>query len=154
MQIQVVKSKIHRVKVTGADLQYIGSVTIDEDLMDAANIIQGEKVQIVNINNGERLETYAIPGPRKSGEITLNGPAARKVAKGDIIIIISYGLLDFEEAKSFKPWLIFPNENDNTLTKFEKQPKKNKFYNTPNSIGSIFDLVLIVAINTERYYFH
>jgi len=116
MQIQVVKSKIHRVKVTGADLQYIGSVTIDEDLMDAANIIQGEKVQIVNINNGERLETYAITGPRKSGEITLNGPAARKVAKGDIVIIISYGLLDFEEAKSFKPSLIFPNENDNSLT--------------------------------------
>jgi aspartate 1-decarboxylase len=116
MQIQVVKSKIHRVKVTGADLQYIGSVTIDEDLMDAANIIQGEKVQIVNINNGERLETYAIPGPRKSGEITLNGPAARKVAKGDIVIIISYGILDFEEAKSFKPTLIFPNENDNSLT--------------------------------------
>ncbi len=116
MQIQVVKSKIHRVKVTGADLQYIGSVTIDEDLMDAANIIQGEKVQIVNINNGERLETYAIPGPRKSGEITLNGPAARKVAKGDIVIIISYGILNFEEAKSFKPSLIFPNENDNTLT--------------------------------------
>lgn len=116
MQIQVVKSKIHRVKVTGADLQYIGSVTIDEDLMDAANIIQGEKVQIVNINNGERLETYAIPGPRKSGEITLNGPAARKVAKGDIVIIISYGILDFEEAKSFKPTLIFPNENDNSLS--------------------------------------
>jgi aspartate 1-decarboxylase len=116
MQIQVVKSKIHRVKVTGADLQYIGSVTIDEDLMDAANIIEGEKVQIVNINNGERLETYAIVGPRKSGEITLNGPAARKVAKGDIIIIISYGIMDFEEAKSFKPSLIFPNENDNSLT--------------------------------------
>ena len=116
MQIEVVKSKIHRVKVTGADLQYIGSVTIDEDLMEAANIIQGEKVQIVNINNGERLETYAIPGPRKSGEITLNGPAARKVAKGDIIIIISYGILDFEKAKSFKPTLIFPNENDNSLT--------------------------------------
>ena len=116
MQIEVVKSKIHRVKVTGADLQYIGSVTIDEDLMNAANIIQGEKVQIVNINNGERLETYAIPGPRNSGEITLNGPAARKVAKGDIIIIISYGILDFEEAKSFKPTLIFPNENDNSLT--------------------------------------
>lgn len=116
MQIEVVKSKIHRVKVTGADLQYIGSVTIDEDLMDAANIIQGEKVQIVNINNGERLETYAIPGPRKSGEITLNGPAARKVAKGDIIIIISYGILDFEKAKTFKPSLIFPNENDNSLT--------------------------------------
>jgi len=116
MQIEVVKSKIHRVKVTGADLQYIGSITIDEDLMDASNIIQGEKVQIVNINNGERLETYAIPGPRKSGEITLNGPAARKVAKGDIIIIISYGTMDFEEAKSFKPSLIFPNENDNSLT--------------------------------------
>ncbi|MFD0761455.1 aspartate 1-decarboxylase [Lutibacter aestuarii] len=116
MQIEVVKSKIHRVKVTGADLQYIGSVTIDEDLMDASNIIQGEKVQIVNINNGERLETYAIPGPRKSGEITLNGPAARKVAKGDIIIIISYGIMDFEEAKSFKPTLVFPNENDNSLT--------------------------------------
>ncbi|NLP57250.1 aspartate 1-decarboxylase [Lutibacter sp. B1] len=116
MQIEVVKSKIHRVKVTGADLQYIGSVTIDEDLMEAANIIQGEKVQIVNINNGERLETYAIPGPRKSGEITLNGPAARKVAKGDIVIIISYGIMDFEEAKSFKPTLIFPNENDNSLT--------------------------------------
>ncbi|SFS39615.1 aspartate 1-decarboxylase [Lutibacter maritimus] len=116
MQIQVVKSKIHRVKVTGADLQYIGSITIDEDLMDASNIIQGEKVQIVNINNGERLETYAIPGPRKSGEITLNGPAARKVAKGDIVIIISYGVMDFEEAKSFKPTLIFPNENDNSLT--------------------------------------
>lgn len=116
MQIQVVKSKIHRVKVTGADLNYIGSITIDEDLMDAANIIQGEKVQIVNINNGERLETYVIPGPRKSGEITLNGPAARKVAKGDIIIIISYGTMDFEKAKLFKPSLIFPNENDNTLT--------------------------------------
>lgn len=116
MQIQVVKSKIHRVKVTGADLNYIGSITIDEDLMDAANIIQGEKVHIVNINNGERLETYVIPGPRKSGEITLNGPAARKVAKGDIIIIISYGIMDFEKAKLFKPMLIFPNENDNTLT--------------------------------------
>ncbi len=116
MQIEVVKSKIHRVKVTGADLQYIGSVTIDEDLMDAANIIEGEKVQIVNINNGERLETYAITGPRKSGEITLNGPAARRVAKGDIIIIISYGIMDFEEAKKFKPSLIFPNEQDNSLT--------------------------------------
>lgn len=116
MQIEVVKSKIHRVKVTGADLNYIGSITIDEDLMNAANIIQGEKVHIVNINNGERLETYVIPGPRNSGEITLNGPAARKVAKGDIIIIISYGIMDFEKAKLFKPTLIFPNENDNTLT--------------------------------------
>ena len=89
---------------------------IADDLMDAANIIQGEKVHIVNINNGERLETYVIQGPRKSGEITLNGPAARKVAKGDIIIIISYGIMDFEKAKLFKPTLIFPNENDNTLT--------------------------------------
>jgi aspartate 1-decarboxylase len=116
MQIEVVKSKIHRVKVTGADLNYIGSITIDEALLEASNIIEGEKVSIVNINNGERLETYAIKGNRNSGEITLNGPAARKVQKGDIIIIISYGLLDFEEAKLFKPSLVFPNENDNSLT--------------------------------------
>jgi len=116
MQIQVVKSKIHRVTVTGADLNYIGSITIDEALMEAANIIEGEKVAIVNINNGERLETYAIKGNRNSGDITLNGPAARKVQKGDIIIIISYGILDFEEAKSFKPTLVFPNEVNNTLT--------------------------------------
>lgn len=116
MQIQVVKSKIHRVTVTGADLNYIGSITIDEALMEASNIIEGEKVAIVNINNGERLETYAIKGNRNSGEITLNGPAARKVQKGDIIIIISYGILDFEEAKTFKPSLVFPNEKDNSLT--------------------------------------
>lgn len=116
MQIEVVKSKIHRVTVTGADLNYIGSITIDEALMEASNIIEGEKVAIVNINNGERLETYAIKGNRNSGDITLNGPAARKVQKGDIIIIISYGILDFEEAKSFKPTLIFPNEKDNSLT--------------------------------------
>ncbi|MEO4007166.1 MULTISPECIES: aspartate 1-decarboxylase [unclassified Flavobacterium] len=116
MQIQVVKSKIHRVKVTGADLNYIGSITIDVALMEASNIFEGEKVSIVNINNGERLETYAIPGPRNSGEITLNGPAARKVHKGDIIIIISYGIIGTEEAKDFKPAIIFPNENDNTLT--------------------------------------
>lgn len=116
MQIQVVKSKLHRVTVTGADLNYIGSITIDEALMDAANIIEGEKVSIVNINNGERLETYAIKGNRNSGEITLNGPAARKVQKGDIIIIISYGILDCEEAKTFKPSLVFPNEKDNSLT--------------------------------------
>lgn len=116
MQIQVVKSKIHRVTVTGADLNYIGSITIDEALMEASNIIEGEKVAIVNINNGERLETYAIKGNRNSGVITLNGPAARKVQKGDIIIIISYGILDFEEAKSFKPTLVFPNEKDNSLT--------------------------------------
>ena len=115
MQITVVKSKIHRVKVTGADLNYIGSVTIDEDLMDAANIIVGEKVQIVNNNNGERLETYVIPGERATGEITLNGAAARKVAKGDILIIISYGIMDIEEAKQFKPSLVFPNEDNNLL---------------------------------------
>ncbi|WP_224488519.1 aspartate 1-decarboxylase [Robertkochia flava] len=116
MQIEVVKSKIHRVTVTGADLNYIGSITIDEALMEASNIIEGEKVQIVNINNGERLETYAIKGEKNSGEITLNGPAARKVQRGDVIIIISYALLDFEEAKQFKPSLVFPNEKDNSLT--------------------------------------
>ena len=114
MQIEVVKSKIHRVTVTGADLNYIGSITIDEDLMEASNIIEGEKVQIVNINNGERLETYVIKGQRGSKEICLNGPAARKVQKGDIIIIISYGIIDIEESKSFNPTLIFPNE-DNSL---------------------------------------
>ena len=115
MQIEVVKSKIHRVKVTGADLNYIGSITIDEDLMDAANIVQGEKVQIVNNNNGERLETYAIPGPRNSGEITLNGAAARKVAVGDVLILITYARIEFEEAKTFKPWIVFPNEENNLL---------------------------------------
>ncbi|MDM1043411.1 MULTISPECIES: aspartate 1-decarboxylase [unclassified Myroides] len=116
MQVEVVKSKIHRVTVTGADLHYIGSITIDEALLEAANMIEGEKVSIVNINNGERFETYAIPGPRNSGEITLNGPAARKVHKGDIVIIISYGIMDFEEAKSFRPSIVFPNEENNSLT--------------------------------------
>ena len=115
MNIEVLKSKIHRVKVTGADLNYIGSITIDEDLMDAANIIQGEKVQIVNNNNGERLETYAIPGPRGSGEITLNGAAARKVAKGDVLILITYAIMDIEKAKTFKPALLFPDEETNLL---------------------------------------
>jgi aspartate 1-decarboxylase len=115
MQIQVVKSKIHRVKVTGADLNYIGSITIDEDLMDAANIIQGEKVQIVNNNNGARLETYAIPGPRNSGEITLNGAAARLVSPGDVLILITYGFMDIEDAKTFKPSLVFPDEATNLL---------------------------------------
>lgn len=115
MQIHVVKSKIHRVKCTGADLNYIGSITIDEDLMDAANIIEGEKVQIVNNNNGERLETYAIPGPRNSGEITLNGAAARRVAKGDILILITYAIMEVEEARKFKPALVFPNEENNLL---------------------------------------
>ena len=115
MQIQVVKSKIHRVKVTGAELNYIGSITIDEDLMDAANVIQGEKVQIVNNDNGERLDTYAIPGPRNSGEITLNGAAARKVAVGDTLILITYAFMDIEDAKVFKPSLVFPDEATNLL---------------------------------------
>ena len=115
MLVQVVKSKIHRVKVTGADLNYIGSITIDLDLMDAANLIEGEKVQIVNNNNGERLDTYAIPGKRGSGEITLNGAAARRVAVGDVLILITYAFMDFEEAKEFKPSLVFPNEATNTL---------------------------------------
>ena len=116
MQIEVLKSKIHRVTVTGAELNYIGSITIDKTLMDAANIIAGEKVQVVNVNNGERLETYVIEGAVDSGEITLNGPAARKVHRGDVVIIISYGIMDFEKAKSFKPSLVFPNEKDNSLT--------------------------------------
>ncbi|MCX7546421.1 aspartate 1-decarboxylase [Xanthomarina sp. F1114] len=115
MQIQVVKSKIHRVKCTGAELNYIGSITIDEDLMDAANIIQGEKVQIVNNDNGERLDTYVIPGPRDSGEITLNGAAARKVSVGDTLILITYAFMDLEEAKVFKPALVFPDEATNRL---------------------------------------
>jgi aspartate 1-decarboxylase len=116
MQIEVVKSKIHRVKVTGADLNYIGSITIDETLMEAANFIEGEKVSIVNVNNGERFDTYVIKGTKNSGDIILNGPAARKVQKGDIIIIMSYALMDFEKAKNFKPWLVFPNETNNSLT--------------------------------------
>ncbi|MDB2621693.1 aspartate 1-decarboxylase [Flavobacteriales bacterium] len=115
MNIQVVKSKIHRVKITQADLNYIGSITIDEGLMLASNIIEGEKVQIVNINNGERIETYAIKGVKGSGEVCMNGPAARKVQPGDIVIIISYASMDFEEAKAFKPTLIFPNEATNKL---------------------------------------
>ena len=115
MHIEVVKSKIHRVTVTEADLNYVGSITIDEDLMDAANLIENEKVQIVNINNGERLETYVITGQRGTGQICLNGPAARKVAVGDIIIIISYASMEFEEAKSFKPVLIFPDTDSNKI---------------------------------------
>lgn len=115
MQIEVLKSKIHRVRVTGAELDYIGSITIDKTLMDAANIIAGEKVQVVNVNNGERLETYVIEGSSSSGEITLNGPAARKVQKGDVVIIISYATMPVDDAKSFNPTLIFPNTSTNTL---------------------------------------
>ncbi len=112
MQIQVLKSKLHCVTVTDANLKYLGSITIDEDLMDAANMIAGEKVQIVDNNNGERFETYIIKGERGSGCICLNGAAARKVQIGDIIIIISYALMDFEEAKSFKPTIVFPKEGN------------------------------------------
>jgi aspartate 1-decarboxylase len=115
MLIQVVKSKIHRVSVTEAELNYIGSITIDENLLEAANITEGERVQIVNINNGERLETYTIKGDRGSGTICLNGPAARKVAVGDKIIIIGYGYMDFEEAKLFKPTIVFPDEETNLI---------------------------------------
>ena len=116
MLIQVLKSKIHRVRVTQAELNYIGSITIDQELMEAANLLEGERVQIVNINNGERFETYVIKGDRKSGMICLNGPAARRVAVDDLIIIIGYGFMDFEEAKKFKPSLVFPNEQTNLLS--------------------------------------
>lgn len=112
MQIQVLKSKIHRVRVTQADLNYIGSITIDANLMEAAGLIEHEKVQVVNIHNGERLETYVIKGRRNSGTICLNGPAARRVQVGDLVIILSYALMDFEEAKSFKPSVIFPTEQN------------------------------------------
>lgn len=111
MMIEVLKSKIHCAQVTQANLNYIGSITIDEDLMDAANMIEGEKVQIVNNNNGERFETYIIRGERGSGCICLNGAAARKVVVGDTVIIISYALMDFEEAKTFRPSVIFPENN-------------------------------------------
>lgn len=112
MQVQILKSKLHRVRVTQADLNYIGSITIDEDLMDAAHLLEHEKVQIVNVNNGERLETYIIKGIRGSGEICLNGPAARKVQVGDIIIIITYAMMDIEAAKKYEPVVIFPKEGN------------------------------------------
>ena len=115
MLIEVVKSKIHNVTVTEANLNYIGSITIDEDLMDSAGIIENEKVQVVNINNGERLETYVIRGDRGSGSICLNGAAARKVVMGDVVIIISYASMTPEEAKSFKPKIVFPDTNTNKL---------------------------------------
>ena len=115
MQIEVCKSRIHKVTVTEANLQYVGSITFDEDLMDAANLIENEKVQVVNVNNGERLETYVIKGERGSGIICLNGPAARKVAVGDVVIIISYAIMDFEEAKTFKPSIVFPNVDTNQI---------------------------------------
>ncbi len=115
MQVEVVKSKIHRVTVTESNLDYIGSITIDEDLMDGANIIRGERVYIVDNNNGERFDTYAIAGERGSGMICLNGAAARKVQPGDVVIIMSYAMMPFEEAKTFKPWVIFPDTATNKL---------------------------------------
>lgn len=115
MMIEVVKSKIHRVSVTESNLNYVGSITIDEDLLDAANLIPNERVSIVNNNNGERFDTYIIRGKRGSGEICLNGAAARKVQVGDVVIIMSYALMDFEEAKSFKPSVIFPDTRTNRL---------------------------------------
>ena len=117
MMIEVLKSKLHRVRVTQANLNYVGSITIDEDLMDAANMIEGEKVQILDINNCARFETYIIKGERGSGCICLNGAAARKVAVDDLVIIVSYALLDFEEAKTFKPWVVFPDSATNRLVK-------------------------------------
>lgn len=112
MQIEILKSKIHRAVITEANLNYVGSITIDEDLMDAANLIENEKVQVVNVNNGERLETYIIKGKRASGTICLNGPAARKAAVGDVVIIISYASMEFEAAKTFQPRIIFPKEGN------------------------------------------
>jgi len=115
MVIEVLKSKIHRVRVTQAELNYVGSITIDEDLMDAANILANEKVQIVNNNNGARFETYVIKGERGSGTVCLNGAAARLVQVGDVVIIISYALMDFEEAKKYDPILVFPDENNRLI---------------------------------------
>ena len=115
MFIEVVKSKIHRVKITQAELHYVGSITIDENIIDAANIIENEKVQIVNINNGERIETYVIKGERGSGQVCLNGPAARKAQVGDIIIIISYASMELGEAKSHTPTIIFPDKNNKLI---------------------------------------
>jgi aspartate 1-decarboxylase len=115
MTIEVLKSKIHRARITQAELHYVGSITLDEDLMDAANMIEGEKVQVLNINNGERLETYIIKGKRGSGEVCINGPAARKMHVGDTVIVISYASMDFEVAKTFKPWLVFPDPNNHPV---------------------------------------
>ena len=115
MLIEVLKSKIHKVAITGANLNYIGSITIDEDLMDAANLIENEKVHVLNLNNGERLETYIIKGIRGSGEICLNGAAARKVIIGDVVIIMSFAFMDFPEAKSFRPTILFPDTKTNKL---------------------------------------
>jgi aspartate 1-decarboxylase len=115
MEIQILKSKIHRAKVTQAELHYVGSITLDEALMEAANLIENEMVHVLNIHNGERFETYVIRGERNSGTVCLNGPAARKVQVGDMIIVASYAIMDFEKAKSFKPSLAFPDENNRVI---------------------------------------
>ena len=112
MNIAVLKSKVHRATITEANLHYVGSLTLDEDLMEAANMIENEKVQVVNVNNGERIETYLIKGKRGSGVCCLNGPAARKGAIGDVVVIISYATMPFEEARSFKPWVVFPKDGN------------------------------------------
>jgi aspartate 1-decarboxylase len=112
MDIEILKSKVHRLVITEANLNYIGSLTLDEDLMDAANLIANEKVQVVNVNNGARIETYVITGKRGSGICCLNGPAARSGQVGDIVIVISYARMEFEEAKKFKPWVVFPNDGN------------------------------------------
>ncbi|HTJ11984.1 MAG TPA: aspartate 1-decarboxylase [Dinghuibacter sp.] len=112
MEIEVLKSKIHRAVITEANLNYVGSLTLDEDLMDAANLIENEKVQVVNVNNGSRLETYIIKGKRGSGVVCLNGPAARQGLAGDVIVVMSYATMDFEKARTFKPWLVFPKEGN------------------------------------------
>jgi len=115
MEIEILKSKIHRIKITEANLHYVGSLTLDEDLMDAANMIEHEKIQVVNVNNGARIETYLIKGKRGSGVCCLNGPAARLGAVGDIVIVISYATMDFQKARQFNPWIVFPND-DNKIT--------------------------------------
>ena len=112
MLIEVIKSKLHRVTLTQADVNYVGSIAIDEDLMDAANMIEGEKVQVLNVNNGERLDTYLIKGKRGSGVCCLNGPAARRGMVGDVVVIIAYAAMPFEDAKTFKPWIVFPQEGN------------------------------------------
>jgi aspartate 1-decarboxylase len=112
MEIEVLKSKVHRLTITEANLHYVGSLTLDEDLMDAANMIENEKVQVVNVNNGTRIETYLIKGKRGSGVCCLNGPAARQGAIGDVVIVISYANMKFEEAKTFKPWIVFPKQGN------------------------------------------
>jgi len=115
MTIEVLKSKIHRARITQAELHYVGSITLDPDLMDAVNLLEGEKVQVLNVNNGERLETYVITGERGSGQVCINGPAARKMHTGDIVIVISYARMEFEEAKTFKPQLCFPDADNRPL---------------------------------------